>query len=311
MNVGNHVGSLWSDAGEELGSVTFENESQFGWQQAIFSNPIPIAANATYIVSYLAPVGHYAGDNNYFASAGTDNPPLHALATGVDGANGIYSYGTTVLFPDESYLSSNYWADVMFTPTGQTHAIVGTISGPGGPNATVSLSGSSSATVTADANGNFAFSALADGTYLVTPNQASYAFSPGLQTVVVSGADVTAVNFSTVQNCPCNTIWSSSAAPTVSDAGDPTSINIGVKFRADNDGYIVGLRFYKAPLNTGVHIGALWSDSGTQLADRYLHSISSRLPAGSRCCLTRLYRLRQTQPISRRTSRPPDTMRGI
>jgi len=266
MNDGNHVGSVWSDSGEELGSVTFEGESRFGWQQAVFSNPIPISANTTYVATYLAPVGHYAGDNNYFASGGIDNIPLHALADGSDGPNGAYNYGTTVLFPTFGYLGSNYWVDVLFTPTGPTHAITGTISGAGGPNATVSLSGASSTTVTADANGNFAFGGLADGTYWITPSQTGYAFNPGGQAIVISGADVNAVNFATIQNCPCKTIWPSSAAPAISDSGDPASINVGVKFRADNDGYIVGLRFYKAPLNTGIHIGSLWSDTGTQLA---------------------------------------------
>ena len=98
MNGGNHVGSVWSDSVAELGSVTFEGESQFGWQQAVFSNPIPISANTTYVATYLAPVGHYAGDNNYFASGGIDNIPLHALADGSDGPNGAYKlrYNCTV-----------------------------------------------------------------------------------------------------------------------------------------------------------------------------------------------------------------------
>jgi hypothetical protein len=266
LNTGTHVGSVWSDTGTELGSVTFSDESQFGWQQAIFSNPISIVANTTYIVSYLAPVGRYSGDNNYFASAGTDSPPLHALATGVDGPNGVYVYGSTIAFPNNTYLSSNYWVDLLFTPTGPTHAIAGTISGPGGPNATVTLSGAFSGIVTADASGNYSFAGLADGSYSVTPSQPGYAFNPGVQSPTVSGADVTGVNFGTVQSCPCNTIWQPSATPAVIDGGDPTHINVGVKFRADVDGYIAGLRFYKAPLNAGIHIGALWSDTGTQLA---------------------------------------------
>ena len=266
LNVGDHVGSLWSDAGEELASVTFEDESQFGWQQAIFSSPVPITANTSYIASYLAPVGHYSGDNSYFASGGTDSPPLHALENGVDGPNGIYAYVATPAFPNNSYSSSNYWVDVLFTPTGTTHAIMGSISGSGGPNATVTLSGASGASVTADVNGNFAFDGLSDGTYWVTPNLPSSAFSPGIQTVVVSGADVSGVNFGTVQNCPCDTIWQASAIPTVADGANTVSANVGVKFHADNDGYIVGLRFYKSPLNTGIHIGTLWADTGTQLA---------------------------------------------
>ena len=266
LNTGNHVGTLWSSNGTLLGSVTFENESQFGWQQALFPNPIPIEANTTYVVAYLAPSGHYAADANFFATTGTDNPPLHALASGVDGQNGVFAYGNTIAFPNSSYQADNYWVDAIFTPTGPTHAISGTISGSGGPGATVTLGGASNVSVTADASGNFSFSGLAVGAYMVTPSHAGYAFSPGVQPLTISGADVNQVNFGTVQNCPCSTIWPQSAIPTVVDVGDNSSVNVGVKFRANNDGYIVGVRFYKSPLNTGIHVGALWSDTGTQLA---------------------------------------------
>jgi Domain of unknown function (DUF4082)/Bacterial Ig domain/Carboxypeptidase regulatory-like domain len=266
LNTGTHVGTVWSSNGTLLGSVTFEDESQFGWQQALFPSPVPIAANTTYVVAYLAPSGHYAADSNYFATNGTDSPPLHALASGVDGQNGVFGYGSTIVFPSSSFQANNYWVDVIFTPTGSTHAISGTISGAGGPGATVTLGGAANGTVTADTSGNFSFGGLADGAYTVTPTQTGYAFNPGVQPVTVSGADVGGVNFGTVQNCPCNTIWPTSAVPTVPDGGDNVSVNLGVKFRADNDGYIVGLRFYKSPLNTGPHVGTLWSDAGTQLA---------------------------------------------
>jgi hypothetical protein len=95
--------------------VTFTNETASGWQTATFATPVAVTANATYVVSYLAPNGHYAGDNNFFASAGVSNPPLQALANGVDGANGVYRYGATSAFPTSSYQSSNYWVDVVFS----------------------------------------------------------------------------------------------------------------------------------------------------------------------------------------------------
>ena len=266
LNTGEHVGTLWSSTGTLLGSVTFTDESQFGWQQAIFPTPVPIVANTTYVVAYLAPVGSYAGDNNYFASSGTNSPPLHALANGVDGPNGVYAYGSTVIFPNNTFEASNYWVDVLFTPTGPTHAISGTISGPGGPNATVTLGGAANAVVTADASGNYSFAGLADGSYSVMPSQSAYVFEDGVQVVTVNGADVSGVDFLTVQSCPCNTIWPLSTTPTVVDSGDSQSFNLGLKFRTDSDGYVVGLRFYKSALNVGTHIGALWSDSGTQLA---------------------------------------------
>ena len=39
-----------------------------------------------------------------------------------------------------------------------------------------------------------------------------------------------------------------------------------MKFRSDQDGYITGVRFYKASANTGTHIGNLWTTAGVLLA---------------------------------------------
>ena len=56
-NGGTHVGSLWTSAGVLLGRVTFANESGTGWQQATLPQPVPLSANATYVVSYNASAG--------------------------------------------------------------------------------------------------------------------------------------------------------------------------------------------------------------------------------------------------------------
>jgi len=39
-----------------------------------------------------------------------------------------------------------------------------------------------------------------------------------------------------------------------------------VKFRADFNGYITGIRFYKSSANAGTHIGNVWTGSGALLA---------------------------------------------
>ena len=114
-NTGTHTGHLWTSTGTSLGSVTFTNETASGWQQAKFAAPIPINANTTYVVSYFAPKGHYSDNVGFFASAGVDSPPLHALANGVDGANGVYKYGSTSSFPNLSWSTTNYWVDVVFS----------------------------------------------------------------------------------------------------------------------------------------------------------------------------------------------------
>ncbi len=114
-NTGTHVGSLWSSAGENLGTVTFTGETASGWQQATFATPVAIEANTVYVASYFAPNGHYSGDLSYFLTEGVDTPPLHALEDGVAGGNGAYAYGATSIFPTNTYRSLNYWVDVVFS----------------------------------------------------------------------------------------------------------------------------------------------------------------------------------------------------
>jgi hypothetical protein len=261
-NVGTHIGHLWTSSGVLLGSATFTNETASGWQQVTFSTPIQISANTTYIASYYAPSGRYSADTNYFAAAGIDSPPLHALGNGVDGPNGVYLYTSSQNggFPNNTYSSTNYWVDVLYTGA-KAYTISGTIAG--GAGATVTLSGTSSATTTADASGNYIFNIVYAGTYSITPSLSGVAFAPGSQNVAIAGANVTGVNFAVPQICPCDTIWTPSTQPGTVDSGDPISGELGVKFRADSDGYIVGVRFYKAPTNTGTHIGNLWSPTGT------------------------------------------------
>lgn len=67
------------------------------------------------------------------------------------------------------------------------------------------------------------------------------------------------------QACPC-TIWPASAVPGTVNGGDGGSVELGVKFRTTVAGSITGVRFYKSPVNTGTHIGNLWTASGTRLA---------------------------------------------
>jgi hypothetical protein len=57
------------------------------------------------------------------------------------------------------------------------------------------------------------------------------------------------------------------ATPATVDAGDTSATVLGVRFTSDVAGSITGIRFYKASTNTGTHVGALWSATGTQLAE--------------------------------------------
>ena len=116
-NTGTHVGNLWSSAGTNLATATFSGETASGWQQVSFATPVAIASNTVYVASYHASNGHYSEDDNYFASKGVDNPPLHALTNGVSGGNGVYAYGASSAFPNQTWNAANYWVDVVFSPS--------------------------------------------------------------------------------------------------------------------------------------------------------------------------------------------------
>jgi Domain of unknown function (DUF4082)/Bacterial Ig-like domain/Bacterial Ig domain len=62
------------------------------------------------------------------------------------------------------------------------------------------------------------------------------------------------------------TIWSPSAVPAGFANSDTSSVELGVKFRADVAGTVTGVRFYKGTGTTGTHTGTLWTSTGTQLA---------------------------------------------
>jgi len=47
---------------------------------------------------------------------------------------------------------------------------------------------------------------------------------------------------------------------------DTNAVEVGVKFTATTPGTINGIRFYKTSLNTGTHIGSLWTSAGVLLA---------------------------------------------
>ncbi|MBS0394369.1 MAG: DUF4082 domain-containing protein, partial [Proteobacteria bacterium] len=113
-NAGTHVGNLWSITGTLLATGTFANESASGWQELVFTTPVTIAANTDYVASYHVNAGHYAADINYFSGKGVDSPPVHLLADGVDGPNGVFVYGAGSAFPTSTNKAANYWVDVAF-----------------------------------------------------------------------------------------------------------------------------------------------------------------------------------------------------
>ena len=403
---GTHTGSLWNNAGTtRLAQVTFTGETSSGWQQALFSSPVAITAGVTYVASYYSPSGDYPATKPYFTQ-NIINGPLTGLADGVDGANGLYRYTATSAFPNSSFSSSNYWADVVFSTssgsdvTPPTVTSVSPLSGATGVsiNTTVTANFSealSSSTVTSstfqlrDALNNLITATVSTASNVITlaPSSAlvgsttytatiiggasgvkdlagnalvnNYSWSFTSASVDVTPPTVTSVspisgatgvsvsttvvaNFSeSVSNSSVtgstfqlrdaanilinatvstsgsqitltpsvllaasttytatitggasglkdlagnaltnNYVWSfttaaaggsgtsytvfqATDAPAVPLSNDGTGIELGMRFRSSQDGFITGIRYYKGSGASGVHIGSLWNNAGT------------------------------------------------
>lgn len=113
-NTGPHTGYLWTSTGTLLASANFINETASGWQAVDLVQQVAIQANTTYIVSYSTN-GNYSATGNYFSTE-TTNGHLRALSSVLSGGNGVYAYGSSGLFPTDTYNSTNYYVDVAFRP---------------------------------------------------------------------------------------------------------------------------------------------------------------------------------------------------
>jgi hypothetical protein len=116
VSPGGYTARLYAADGTRLGSAHMARESGAvpGWQEAYFNTPIPISANRIYVAAYYTSVGQYA-DSYYGLTYGAVNGPLIAPASAIVGGNGVYYYGRG--FPQSVWDDSNYFVDVLFTPT--------------------------------------------------------------------------------------------------------------------------------------------------------------------------------------------------
>ncbi|MCK1475736.1 DUF4082 domain-containing protein [Bradyrhizobium sp. 197] len=277
LNTGPHIADLWSSTGTLLATATFTNETASGWQQVNFSTPVAITAGTTYVASYHTN-GNYSGTQNYFTTS-LVNGQLTALA----GSNGVYAYGSGSAFPTNTYKSSNYWVDVVFngsaaTSAPQANADSGfTVSQNGVLNIAAStlLANDTNASglafsltsVSNAANGSVSYNSQ-NQTVTFTPT-AGYAGAASFSyTITDTSGQSGSGQVSLKVNYPASaqSLFGTSAAPSVPNSGDSSPVEVGVKFTASVNGTITGLRFYKGSLNTGPHIADLWSSTGTLLA---------------------------------------------
>ena len=298
-NTGVHTGSLWDSSGAKLASVTFANESATGWQTANFTSSVSVQAGQVYVVSYNAPVGHYSAASYYWAYRADNSGPLTVAGGFAAVPAGVYNTNGT--FPIDSYQGGNYFVDVVFVTTDSspllatnqwplpgstsvpaTTSISAQFSRPADPNSIsfnvidqlgTTVAGAVSydaATRTAKFQPSSALSGFVK--YSVTLSAQSTGGQP-----VASGGSWT---FTTVRPpavegiCPCS-VYDDGATPVILQANDTNAVTLGIRFSTTKAGEISGVRFYKGPGNTGVHVGSLWTSGGTQLAQATFVSESS------------------------------------
>jgi Domain of unknown function (DUF4082)/Fibronectin type III domain/Bacterial Ig domain len=93
-------------------------------------------------------------------------------------------------------------------------------------------------------------------------NSTAYTF----KVAAVNSAGTGSASTASAAVTPDDTLFDFNSSPVNVDTGDTSSAELGVKFTASSDGSITGLRFFKAPANSGTHVGSLWTLSGQLLA---------------------------------------------
>jgi hypothetical protein len=287
-NTGSHTGTLYSSTGTELATATFSNETATGWQTVNFSSAVPIVAGQEYVAAYYAPNGHYAADPRFFSYGDYKADTLTAPGGGAE-ANGVFA--TSSRFPQETFQQTNYYVDAIYSPTDSTPLSVTSVAPLGGQtsvpydtNLTINFSRDvtpASVVVTLlDAENRPVAGALSHDTgrrVVLDPTQSLAPATRYTVSVTAKTADgqpipapyqwafTTAQPPATAGSCPC-TLYNDGDNPGEPPQTEPDSVQLGVAFRSTTAGVISGIRFFKAPGNTGAHQVALWSDSGTKLA---------------------------------------------
>ena len=136
--------------------------------------------------------------------------------------------------------SLSHAATVALVVAAQTFSISGGITPAAtGASSRVDLGGTATATTTADASGNYTFTGVVNGSYAVMPSKPGITFTPTSRNVTVSGANVTAVDFTAAQSPNTVSITSPADGATISSAftinATASSGVVGVQFRVDGN----------------------------------------------------------------------------
>jgi hypothetical protein len=145
-------------------------------------------------------------DGTTWSSVGTSVPRYNGTTGWAQASADLSAYkGQSVYLAflgTSQYGNDVYLDDVTVTGSGtgpSTWTVSGTITSSGAGLAGVAVS-AGSAQATTSSSGAFTLSGLANGAYTVTPSLSGYTFSPASQSVTVSGANVSGINFTATSN---------------------------------------------------------------------------------------------------------------
>ncbi len=269
--------TLYGPTGAALATATASSETTVGWQSASFSTPVSVTAGTSYTAAVQYPQGGYPYAYGVFASSLTVGP-----LTAPSGA-GRYVYGTGL---PTNAVTTSYYVDPVFqtAPSVAPFVVSGT---PGDGARSVPTNGSVTLTFNepiATGTGTLSMSSASgpvSGT--VTGTSTTRTFTPSsplaedtLYTLNESGA-VTVDNVAQVQaysesfttsgvaSCPCS-LLETTLSPVQPNLSNGSALTLGLKFTPTVNGYISGLRYWRAASNTGTHTGKLYAANGTVLA---------------------------------------------
>lgn len=273
---GPHTGWLYNSSGDVIAQVEFPDDSVSGWQYAAFDHPVAIEAGAGYVAAYRSN-GTYPASPGAFAAPGSSGP----LRTNESAGSFTYGQG----FPDERTTTS-YLVDVRFVADPAPVKVADRQPAPGAydvdrqPAISISFSAPVSAgAVLKVSHGGAAVTgqttASDDGTTLIfTPDVpletgTLYLVAPkNIAGIGSAAVDVTPWTFRTAgQGQSLSSFIGDESAPEQTDPQDNAPVELGLHLSTSQTVEIQAIRYFRGPLGTGTHTGALWGADGNRLAN--------------------------------------------
>jgi hypothetical protein len=278
---------LWDGFGNLLATGNAPGNQAPGWQTVNLDHAVGLQPYATYEASYYTSTGGYAVDQNYFATGSPNRGPLLAFDASFSEAgpgvgNGFFHYGAGGGFPNQSYLSSNYWVSPVFQPDASA--------GPAPAIAALSLASATTAggTVLTISGANFTPDAIGPIVYVGDARAPLSLFSANQIVVAVpphpvGSVDVRVITDAGESDLTPNDLFTYTTSPpppapitafettdpsfaaAIPVANDSNPVELGVTFSA-RPGTVSAIQFYRGESSDSGFAVHLWNQSGTLLA---------------------------------------------